>query len=78
MLTVCCFLWADPQGKCNAVYRYGREHVAALARMVRRHLTMPHEFVCVTDEPEALAGVCRTVPLDVRTILARAATCSRP
>jgi hypothetical protein len=29
---------------------YKPEHVDALARMVRRHLKLPHRFVCISDE----------------------------
>lgn len=65
MLTVCCVLWTDPEGKCNHIYRYGRAHVVALKSAVALHLTIPHEFVCVTNMPGEIEGVCRTVPLDM-------------
>jgi hypothetical protein len=69
MLTVCCFLWSDPEAKCRAIYTYGREHVATLKRMVGRRLALPHEFVCVTNTPHEVEGVCRAVPLDMRTFV---------
>lgn len=66
VLTVVCFWWFDPHGKANHVYIYGADHVVMLKRMVERHLTVPHEFVCVTDKPEKLPGI-RTVKLDRKT-----------
>jgi hypothetical protein len=69
MLTVCCFLWSDPQAKCRAIYTYGREHVAALKSMVMRNLRIDHEFVCVTNTPGEVEGICRAVPLDMTTFV---------
>lgn len=61
-LTVCCFLWSDPQKRHGAVCgQYTPDHVIALRMMVARRLSLPHEFVCVTDE--AIDGI-RTAPLD--------------
>lgn len=42
MLTVACYLWG---------WEYSTKDVYLLKRMVDRHLTVPHEFVCLTDEP---------------------------
>jgi hypothetical protein len=69
MLTVCAFLWFDERGKRNDVYRYGGEHVARLKAMLARHLSLPHELVCVTNIPDRVDGVCRTVPLDMTTFV---------
>lgn len=54
MLTVVTFCW---QGWRPV---YTPQHVANLRNMFRKHLTIPHRFVCVTDRPEdigALDGV---------------------
>jgi hypothetical protein len=69
MITVCAMLWNDELAKCRAVYTYGRKHVAALKSMVARHLSLPHEFVCVTNVPGAVDGICRAVPLDMTTFV---------
>lgn len=69
MLTVCCFYWYDPQGKWNNTYTYGPEHVNELRRQVAENLTLPHEFVCVTDKPEGIAPGIRIVPLDRTTFV---------
>lgn len=63
MLTVCCLLWHSPGS------RYGAEDVRKLHRMVEKHLTLPHEFVCITDRPEIFghdAGI-RAVQMDTST-----------
>ena len=45
-MRVVCVKWGD---------KYGPEWVYNLQRMVSRHLSVPHEFVCMTDEP--ISGV---------------------
>ena len=39
--------------------KYGPEYVNTLQSMVARHLTIPHRFLCITDDPEGLE--CETV-----------------
>jgi hypothetical protein len=51
MITVCLWDW----GK-----RYGVEHVVTMQSMLRRHLRLPHEVVCITDRP-------KSIPSDIRT-----------
>lgn len=51
MKTVCCWLWGG-----NRDFR--PDHVNTLARMVRRHLSEPHRFVCITDREDGFdAGI---------------------
>jgi len=52
MLTVLCLRTGD---------RYAKTYVHALARAVERHLSQPHRFICMTDDPEGLD--CRTIPV---------------
>lgn len=68
-LTVTCFYWYDERAKCRGIYQYGPEHVYLLKRMVERHLTIPYEFVCVTDNPEQFDGKMNTVLLDRTTFV---------
>ena len=68
-LTVVCFYWYDPQAKCRKIYRYKPEHVYLLKWMVERNLTIPHEFICVTDNPEQFEGKIKTVLLDKTTFI---------
>src|SRR3990167_11446347 len=66
MLTVVCFLWHDPQGVRNDIYVYDESHVRRLKQMVERNLTLPHEFICVSDRP---IGGIKTIPLDFTTFV---------
>jgi hypothetical protein len=48
MLTVACVRTGT---------KYGPEYVWRLQKMVSRHLTEPHQFICFTDDPAALRGI---------------------
>lgn len=37
--------------------RYGKEYVERLRNMVARHLTVPYEFYCLTDDQHSIEGV---------------------
>ena len=58
MLTVSTFYWSDPARKRG--YKFTHEHIHILKRMVERNLTLPHRFVCVTDD--TIEGI-ETVPI---------------
>jgi hypothetical protein len=45
MANVICMKWGR---------KYGPEYVNRLASMVRRHLSLPHRFVCMTDDSSGL------------------------
>lgn len=67
MITVVTFLWSDPHRQRG--YTFGPRHVALVQSMVKRNLTMEHEFVCVTDWVEAprhTENGIRWVPIDWR------------
>jgi hypothetical protein len=53
--TVICMRWGD---------RYGPEYVNRLFAMVARNLTLPHRFVCLTDEAAGIRPEveCRPLP----------------
>lgn len=58
MLTVVTYKWRGPPQYRS---QFSAEHVNVLRAMVKRHLHIPHRFVCITDDP---AGVdCETIPL---------------
>ena len=46
--------------------RYGREYVERLRNMVSRHLTIPYEFVCLTDDPVPIDGVRSIIQSNAR------------
>lgn len=50
MITVVCVKWGN---------KYGYQHVNELQKQVAQCLTVPHEFVCLTERPEGLN--CRTL-----------------
>jgi hypothetical protein len=53
-LTIVCWRWTPTRPYRST---FGPETVYALREMVRRHLSTPHRFVCITDKPEELPGV---------------------
>jgi hypothetical protein len=75
MITVVFYLWTDPNGKSSTNahnrYHYTPDDVRMAVAMARRNLTVPHEFVCITDKPEAFDNDAdiRAVPLDMRTFV---------
>jgi len=62
MLRIVCWKW-----KKNNFFKgtadYGVEHVHKLQHMIDRNITIPYEFVCITDDPTGLDGSIRVVPL---------------
>ncbi len=65
VLTVVCFLWRTPDGRHNHLYEYSAEYVNKLRNMLERHLSLPHELVCVTDDPEGIDPRVRIIPTPV-------------
>ncbi len=49
MISVVCWMWPGP------LRTFLPEHVNVLGKLVARHLTIPHRFICVTDSAEGLA-----------------------
>lgn len=50
MITVVTFKWFDPRGRYNRRYLYTADMVNSLFYQVRKNLTLPHKFVCITDD----------------------------
>lgn len=59
-LTVVTWFWRRPDGNSP----FSARHVQILRSMLARRLSLPHELVCVTDQPDdpGLAGI-RTLPI---------------
>ena len=51
MLLVGAYWWTDDKWSGGQGFRYGPHHVRQLKDAVKRNLTLPHEFVCITDKP---------------------------
>lgn len=56
-LTILCWKWHGWRGDT-----YRAEHVNALARMLRRHMSIDYRLICVTDDPVGITE-CHTFPL---------------
>lgn len=56
MLTVVTWKWFGWREKL-----YRPRHVMVMEQMLKKHLHVPHRFVCVTDDPTGLT--CETMPL---------------
>lgn len=66
-LTIASFLWFDPHYRHNDKYVYSLGDVLLWRDMVDKNLTIPHEFVCITDQPEMFDGTSiRPVEIDKR------------
>jgi hypothetical protein len=65
VLTVAAYFWHPDEGSKFAPYT--PDDVRRLQRMVKRHLTIPHEFAVVTDRPHMFDGDkdIRAIPLDM-------------
>ncbi len=57
MLTVCCWRWGG---------LFGPEYVNRLRVALERHLHIPHQLVCVTDDPRGIDPWIRIVQLPKR------------
>ena len=45
------YFWKDPARKAAGhSYEFTVQHIEILRNMVRKNLTIPHQFVCITDE----------------------------
>jgi hypothetical protein len=63
-LKVVCFKWKRNKTgfMLPHVCDYGPEHVRILKAMVERHLRIPHDFICITDDQSGLDHI-ETIPL---------------
>ena len=60
MLKIITWFWKPHK---NYRKQFAGEAVRVLRDMVRRHLHVPHEFICITDSPEEIDPTIRTIPL---------------
>jgi len=65
LLKVICFKWKHINGYrlpyLDVIGEYGADHVNRLYHAVERNLTIPHQFICVTDDPTGIE--CETMPM---------------
>lgn len=60
VLQVGCFKWRPPPGYRS---KFEGAYVNILRNQVARHLRIPHEFFCVTDDPSGIDEGVRVIPL---------------
>ena len=63
MITIACWKWTRIKTghQLPSVVDYGANHVRVMESMLKRHVTVPYRFVCITDDPTDLE--CETIPL---------------
>jgi hypothetical protein len=61
-LQIVIWKWRSPH-KLHLVFNYSSEAVNRLSSEISRNLSLPHDIVCVTDDPVHLNSNIRTVPL---------------
>ena len=66
MLKVVCFKWQNERKgyslpSMSVLGQYTAKHVNKLYHEVTQHLSIPHEFICITDDPTGVE--CKTIPL---------------
>lgn len=54
MIKIVTFKWGD---------KYSAEHVNVLAYSFYKHVTIPHEFICITDDAQGLHDSITVLPL---------------
>lgn len=59
-LTLVCWKWRPLPGYRS---KFEAVHVNTLRAMFARHYPDPHEFVCITDDPEGIEPGIRVIPL---------------
>ena len=61
-LQVVLWKWTDPR-KRHILFDYSAESVNRKKHELQKHLSMPHDIVCVTDDPTGIDSSIRIVPL---------------
>lgn len=64
MISIVTFYWEDQFAKHKGTYQFTSKHVNRLARGLHENLTIPHEVVCITDNPTNIdTGLVRILPI---------------
>lgn len=61
-LQIVLWKWANPK-KLHIVFDFSAEAVNKLYRQLQAHLSIPHDVVCITDNPAGIDSGIRVVPL---------------
>jgi hypothetical protein len=61
-LQIVLWKWANPR-KLHIIFDFSAEAVNRLRRQLAEHLSLPHDVVCITDNPSGLDSEIRVLPL---------------
>lgn len=67
MLTFVCWKWKNPRDKSLPLsdrIAYTHRHVNILENMLKRHVKIEHQLVCMTDDPRGIN--CKTLPIPMK------------
>ncbi len=64
-ITIACWKWEPRAGAPNTKKRasYSSAHVNAVFQMLKKNLTLPFRFICITDDSEGLDPEIGVIPL---------------
>ena len=63
MLKIVTWLWGGDSSRSKDKIVFTANHVNIMKRMVSRNLSLPHEFVCITDNPKGIDKDIRAVEI---------------
>lgn len=63
MISIVTFKWDTGQVHDKKKIKFTADHVNRLASMLRRHVTVPYKFICITDNPSGIDESVITYPL---------------
>lgn len=61
-LQIVLWKWANPN-KLHIIFDFSADAVNRLARQLSKHLSIPHDVVCITDRPSGIDSSIRILPL---------------
>lgn len=61
-LQIVLWKWSDPR-KRHILFDYSADSVNRKRRELQQHLSIPHDVVCITDDPSGLDSAIRVIPL---------------
>ena len=61
-LQIVLWKWRHPR-KLHVLFDYSAEAVNRLRHELAEHLTIPHDVVCITDDPNGIDSGIRVLPL---------------
>ena len=64
MISIVCWRWKTPDiDSAKNRISYSANHVNIFASMISRHVSIPYEIVCITDDPTGIDNSIKTIPI---------------